>query len=234
MPESAAVRALTFDLDFTLWDLEHVIQRAEQRMQRFLAARYPRVAECFDEEAMRRLRQRMAEEHPELRINVTAMRRASLRRIALTCGYGEDMVEQAFHVFMAGRHEVVPYDDVVPALTALRRHYRIGAVTNGNADVHRLDLGEYFDFSVSAVEVGAAKPSRIIFEAACHRAGVAPGEMVHVGDEVHSDVLGAVRFGMGAVWLNRRGEPWPEDLAYVPHVELADLSRLPTVLGRWG
>ncbi|WP_421621017.1 HAD family hydrolase [Alkalilimnicola ehrlichii] len=233
MPESGAIRAVTFDLDFTLWDLEHVIQRAEQRMQRFLAARYPRVSEHFDEEAMRRLRLRMAEEHPELRINVSAMRRASLRRIALTCGYGEDMVEAAFHVFMEGRHEVVPYDDVAPTLTALRRHYRIGALTNGNADVNRLALGEYFDFSVSAVEVGAAKPSRIIFEAACHRAGIPPGEMVHVGDEVHSDVLGAVRFGMGAVWLNRRGEPWPEDLERLPHVELADLSRLPAVLARW-
>jgi len=233
MPEPGAIRAITFDLDFTLWDLEHVIQRAEERMQRFLAARYPRVAQCYDAEAMRQLRMEVAEAHPELRINVSAMRRASLRRIAMTCGYGEDMVEAAFEVFMEGRHEVHPYDDVVPVLERLRPHYRIGAVSNGNADVHRLQLGAYFDFSVSAIEVGAAKPSRIIFEAACHRAGVTPAEMVHVGDEVHSDVVGAVRYGMGAVWLNRRGEPWPDDLAPLPYVELADLSRLPTVLARW-
>ena len=45
------------------------------------------------------------------------------------------------------------------------------------------------------------------------RAGLAPYDALHVGDDPLADVEGARRAGLDAVWVNRRGDPWPEGLA---------------------
>ena len=224
------IRAVTFDLDFTLWDLTGVIARAEELSHQHLAAHYPEAARRYPLQAQRELRSRLADERPDLRYNVTELRQETLRQIARASGYGEAMVREAFEVFLEARHRVSVYADVGPTLEALRGRYVLGAVTNGNADLRRLGLGAYFDFSLSAVEVGAAKPSHLIFEAACSRAGVEPRAAAHVGDEPETDVLGAARHGMLPVWLNRAGHAWPEAVETVDHLELPDLGSLARLL----
>lgn len=224
------VRAISFDLDYTLWDLAGVIQRAEQRTREFLARAYPRVTERYGTEEMLELRVKLLERRPELRHNVTEWRKAALRELAQACGYAESLVSEAFEVFIDARHDLTPYEDAMPLLDALHGDYRLGVITNGNADVNRLGLGHYFDFTLSAVDVGSAKPDHLIFEAACHRAGVAAGELLHVGDEPGSDVLGAARYGVLAVWLNRDGRAWPDSVERVPHLEVDSLQALGQLL----
>lgn len=224
------VRAITFDLDFTLWDLTGVLHHAEAVSQRLLEAHYPEVGARYDAEGLRHLREAIAAERADLRHDVTALRREALRVAGAEAGYSgaalARLVEEAFETFLEARHEVAFYDDAMPVLEALHGRVRLGAVTNGNADVRRLGLERYFDFAISAVEIGAAKPARLVFEAAAHRAGAAPGEIVHVGDDVHSDVTGAAAYGMQAVWLNRAAEPWPKEMPEVAHVQVPDLWRL--------
>jgi HAD superfamily hydrolase (TIGR01509 family) len=234
MPEAVTsprvARAITFDLDFTLWDLEGVLHRAEALHYGYLADNYPEVARRYSQEALRTLRLRLYQEQPDLRHNVTELRKATLRLVADACGYDETMVERAFQIFIDARHEVAPYDDVEPLLARLRGRYVLGVITNGNADVRRLGIGGYFDFTVSPMEIGAAKPDRLIFEAACHRAGVDPAEAIHVGDDPEADVVGAARYGMLPVWLNRAGTAWPEALEQPACIELSSLTELDTHL----
>lgn len=222
-----AIRALSFDLDFTLWDLTGVIPAAEARSMAFLAERAPELARRHSVESVRELRETVLAEQPELRHNLTELRKACLRRALRSVGYDdESLVEAAFDVFLEGRHRVHMYDDAIPTLQRLRGRVAVGAVTNGNADIERIGLRGYFDFRVSAIDVGAAKPDRLVFEAACHRAGVAPHQMMHVGDEPESDVIGAARHGMVAVWLNRSGALWPEGVEAVPHVQIRRLDEV--------
>lgn len=218
------IRAVTFDLDHTLWDLEDVLPRAEQLAYDFLARGYPRAAERYSVERLRELRMEIYRQREDLRHNVTELRKQVYRQVASDCGYDESLVEGAFAVFLQARHDVILYDDVLPLLDALRGHYVLGVITNGNAEIERVGLADYFDVVVSAGEVGAAKPDRVVFEAACHRAGVPAAETAHVGDEPHSDVIGAAGYGMRAVWLNRLGSPWPEELARCDYVEMSDLT----------
>ena len=140
------------------------------------------------------------------------------------------LVEEAFTAFIDARHAVTLYDDTLPLLRALRGQVRLGALTNGNADVHRIGLGEYFDFTLSAVELGAAKPSHLVYETAARRAGAPAAEIVHVGDDVHTDVYGAANFGMQAVWLNRDGAHWPDEVPAVPHHAVGSLAELEGML----
>lgn len=225
------VRAITFDLDFTLWDLEGVLHRAEALQHEYLISNYPEVGRWYSNEAVRSLRMELFKERKDLRYNVTELRKAVLRRIAAECGYGEELVEGAFQVFLDARHDVKLYDDTRPLLERLQGRYVLGVITNGNADVHRLGVGEYFDFALSPMDVGAAKPDRIIFEAACHRAGFEPEEIAHIGDDPEADVIGSANYGMQSVWLNRTGVAWPAAMERPECIELTGLAELGQVLG---
>jgi len=233
-PLVAPVAAVTFDLDFTLWDITGVIGHAEQVCHGLLEQRYPEVAALYDVEAMRGLRARIAEAQPAIAHDVTELRRVGLRQAGLEAGIAgpklDAMVEEAFDVFLEARHAVRLYDDALPILRALQGRVPIGAVTNGNADVGRIGLGHYFDFALSAVELGAAKPSHLVFETVANRAGVPAEQIVHVGDDVHCDVYGAAQAGMQAVWLNRDGFEWPADVPRVPHHAVTDLAELEGML----
>ncbi len=228
------VHAVTFDLDNTLWDLAGVIELAEQRTDEWLSRHYPDVASRHDASTLRQLRSAIAERQPELGHDVTALRREGLRAAGRECGYAgtalEALVEGAFEAFIQGRHEVRLYDETIPLLDWLGCYVPLGAITNGNADVRRLSLSGHFDFTVSAMEIGASKPSHLVFEAAAGRAEVARGSIVHVGDNCECDVVGAAQAGMQAVWIPYAGEDWPEDLHMPEHARVRSLSELTRIL----
>lgn len=98
------------------------------------------------------------------------------------------------------------------------------AVSNGNADVHRVGIGHYFKASISAQEFGVAKPDPRIFHAAASAMGVEPHEVLHVGDDATLDALAAITAGMQAVWLNPAQQAWPHETQ--PHATVASLTEL--------
>jgi putative hydrolase of the HAD superfamily len=224
------IRAVTFDLDDTLWDNRPVLVAAERALYDWLAQHYPRISASYSQEDLRSLRQSLLERQPELAHDVTRLRKVSLQIAAESAGYDHSLVEAAFAVFMQARHQVVPYNDVTPALRALRNAgYCLGTLSNGNADVQRLPLGKLFDFSLSAACVGRAKPHPRMFEEACRRAGVSATELAHVGDEADTDLAGGHAAGVTVIWMNRRGQPPAAHVS--PHAEVRDMAQLLTLLG---
>jgi putative hydrolase of the HAD superfamily len=219
------IRALSIDLDNTLWDVEPVIVAAERILHAHLAERYPRMTELYGITEMRALRLRMAEEHPDVRHDLTFLRKAALRRQATSAGYDADVAEEAFEIFYAARNAVEPYADVVPSLERLNRELRLVAVTNGNADLDRIGLANFFEFSLAAGEVGVAKPDPRIFAVALERAALPAAAVLHVGDDPVADVEGARAAGLGTVWMNRTNAVWPDSLVPADY-EVSDLREL--------
>ncbi len=168
---------------------------------------------------MRAMRLRLASQFPERSHDLTFLRRYALAEQFAAAGYArslcdEALCEEAMEVFLAARNRVELYDDVRPALARLRSGYRLFAVSNGNADLRRCGIGEFFDGHVTAITAGAAKPDARIFAALIDMAGVSAGEIMHVGDDPVADVVGARQAGMQSVWLNRGGaREWPAALA---------------------
>ncbi|MBS0380310.1 MAG: HAD family hydrolase [Proteobacteria bacterium] len=220
------MRAIAFDLDNTLWDVEPVLQRAEARLYEWLRAESPRITAALSPEDMRRAREALARSEPHQAHDFTYLRTAALAAHAREHGYGEDLAPRAFEVFLAARCEVELFPDVRPALARLARRYRLGTLSNGNADLDRIGLGDAFQVSLNARQIGAAKPERRVFERLSDALGVAPGELWYVGDDPHLDVAAARAAGLGTVWVNRRAHRWPEgqppaDLTVVDLTELA-------------
>jgi len=226
------IKAITFDLDDTLWDIWPVIERAEQRVHDWFASRYPRVAESYPVARMRELRLAMDERHGDRAHDLTFMRQVTFREAVAACGYAPAAGDEALAVFLDARHDVRLYDDVVPALSRLSGRYTLGALTNGNADIGRIGLSGFFRFRLSAADVGAAKPAAAMFHAACEVAGARHDEVLHVGDDPVHDVGGAVAAGLQAVWVNRRGSTWNGGAPAPPQV--ASLLELCDMLGEDG
>jgi HAD superfamily hydrolase (TIGR01549 family) len=110
--------------------------------------------------------------------------------------------------FLSDGWELFP--DAVPVLDAIRaRGVRMGVVSNWppslEQTLERAGLRHYFDVVVSFGIVGFAKPHRRIFEIAAEALGLAPTQILYVGDDLEDDALGAPRAGMHAVLLDRRG-----------------------------
>ncbi len=228
------IRVITFDLDDTLWDVKPVLLRAEDAMYRWLEEHREKVTRQFDVVELRKLRMRTFELHPELRHHISDLRRQALYDVQLHCGYSEDVAREgalaAFDAFLQVRHQVEPYERALEVLEALAECYTIGALSNGNADVFKVDIGEYFDFAFSAEQVGASKPAPDMFHASMRHTGAEAHEMVHVGDHPEHDVAGARAAGMYTVWANYSGVEWqgeePAD------EEVSTLEHLPAAVQR--
>lgn len=224
------LRALTFDLDDTLWDNRPVLRAAEQSLYDWLAEHYPRIKRHYSLQDMQQLRRDLLQRNPALRHDVNTLRKTSLRLAAETAGYDHSLVEPAFSVFLEARHRITLYSDVVPALRRLRdAGFCLGTLSNGNADVQRLGLGHLFDFSLSAASSGRAKPHPRMFQEACRRANVAPAQLAHVGDEAETDLAGAQAAGVAVIWMNRGGQRADPGVAH--HAEVRDMTELLTLLG---
>jgi putative hydrolase of the HAD superfamily len=221
----APIRAVSLDLDETLWETMPVLHRAEQRLQDWLDRHYPRLGTAYGLERFRALRVTVARDHPERAHDLTWLRTEALRRAAVEEGYPESMAPEAFEVFIAARCDLDPYPDVRPALARLAAVVPVYALSNGNACVHRVGLGEFFAGAVAPHHAGAAKPDARIYRHLLGIASVAPHEMLHVGDDPHTDVYGAREAGLRTVWMNRGGEPWREATPPADY-ELRDMTEL--------
>ena len=224
-----AVRAICFDLDNTLWDVDPVLERAERILADWLRARYPRVHERLPPDEMRRVRAALEAERPDQLHDFTFLRRETLARLVHAAGYDRGVGAAAFDVWHAARNELAPYDEVVPALTKLRARFRLATLSNGNADLARIGLAHHFEVSLSAGVLGCAKPDVRAYTQVAHALTLAPAEILFVGDEPHADVVGPSAAGMQTVWVNRARAEWPAALP-AAHATVADLDELVTLL----
>ncbi len=206
------VKAISFDLDDTLWPIGPVIGRAEQALYDWLRQHFPQIAAGHSILSLRKHREQIVAQYPELAHDVTGLRRKALEQLLLEHGVETELaLAQArlgWQVFYARRNEVNWYADARPVLERLRQHYRLVATTNGNADLAVIGADHYFELTVRAGEVGVAKPDAAIWQHVSRMLALQTHEILHIGDHPEHDALGAIRNGYQAIWLSRERQPW--------------------------
>src|SRR5206468_471298 len=100
------------------------------------------------------------------------------------------------------------YDDVLPALDALAsRDVQLAVISNWDERLRpllkQLRLECYFETIIVSCEVGFTKPSPVVFEHASRNMGLAPTHILHVGDNLEEDIVGAATAGFQAVLVDR-------------------------------
>jgi len=229
-----SITLITFDLDDTLWDTPPVIASAELVLRDWLKTHAPVLGE-LPVEPLHAVRERVVQAEPGLKHRISALRRQVLFQALRALDYPEAqaqaLADEAFEVFLHARHQLEIFPQVQPMLERLGQRYTVGVVTNGNADVRRLGLADYFDFALCAEDLGVGKPDPALFLEALRRGNAHATNAVHVGDHPRDDIAGAQRAGFKAVWFNPQGKPWQAEQA--PDAEIRCLSELDDVLARW-
>jgi len=139
---------------------------------------------------------------------------------------------------MADAPHVAAMPGIAEALDALRPRYRLALASNANlstpddvrAALARVGLAACFDQIHTSAVLGVSKPDAAFFRAVLDAADCPPAQAVMVGDSFSTDVAGAKRAGLKAVWYNYRGEPAPPGSAVMPDAEIRDLADLPAAI----
>ncbi len=224
------VKAISLDLDDTLWPVWPTIRRAEQVLQDWLRPQAPRSADFLSVPEQRlALREEVQRRRPDIGHDLGTLRREVIRLVLERHAEAVALVEPAYAVFIAERMKVDLFDDALPALHWLSARFPVVALSNGNADVHQVGIGAFFKAALSAQDMGMGKPDPRFFHAAAQAAGVAPHEVLHVGDDAALDVLAGREAGMQTVWVNREQKDWAHETQ--PHLHVTDLAQLCEVLG---
>lgn len=123
------------------------------------------------------------------------------------------------------------YPETLETLNALG-HVRTAILSNAD---HEHQAAWNFTLPVEFILISEAlrayKPDRLAFERALERLGLAPQEVLHVGDSDVDDVKGAKEAGLAVAWVNRDGRRRRSGVP-APDFEIRDLSDLPRLLRR--
>jgi putative hydrolase of the HAD superfamily len=225
------IELISFDLDDTLWPCLPTIMHAENALFDWLHLNVPALTEQHSIESMREHRQLFIQQNPHMQVNLTEMRKASMRNLSAQLMIDDDWVEPAFAVYHAARQKVNLFDDVATVMDGLQQRYRMVAISNGNADIHKTGVAHWFEFHVTADQVGQAKPHPDMFQAVLSKAGVDAAQTLLVGDDPHRDIYGASQLGMRTIWVNRDNREW-EHPECKPDATVIDFSNLGDVIQR--
>jgi putative hydrolase of the HAD superfamily len=161
--------------------------------------------------------------------------RYTRRIIEAMGGIGETLdacAEEIYSEWAACQHFFL-YDDVAPALRELAtRGLKIGLISNTHrclASFERhFSLQGLIAAAISSSEHGYLKPHPSIFESALKLAGVSAEESVMVGDSYPHDVEGARHVGMRGILVQRTSRMLATVPPDVPVIR--DLSELPPLI----
>lgn len=224
------IKAISFDLDNTLWHADPVLLAAEKAMSGWLRENAAPILEQLTREQVVKYKKALIAQSPALIHHVSDIRKQLLKVAALDAGYANDEAEtiakRAFDVFYQARQQVTLFEPVIPVLEELASQYRLISITNGNSNPEIIGLSRYFEFSISAESEGVGKPDPEIFKNALNRLGLLPEEVAHVGDHLKDDIDGANQVGLKTVWINLT----QEGAEHSADAEITCISQLPIVI----
>jgi len=127
-------------------------------------------------------------------------------------------------------------EDYAKTLRLLAKRRRLALVTNIWSrkdkyveELKRADVFNLFDIAVFSSDGFTVKPSRRLFDQAVRGLGVAPSEVLVVGDSLRCDVGGALAAGLRSVWISPN-DKGPPSSGPQPSGWIRDLRELPSFL----
>ncbi|AUC86940.1 haloacid dehalogenase [Alteromonas sp. MB-3u-76] len=237
------VKAMTFDLDDTLYDNEPVIRQAEAALAAHLAEHHPHAATLSPRNwydlkcAAIKLDPRLGSDMGQLRKVILTAALSGKNSSTLCVEIANDdshnsqlkqEVEACFNCFYDARSNLTLAPDVHHILQHLSTRMPLIGITNGNVDADKIGITPYFDTILHASLTRPMKPAVGMFNEAAALLELPASHILHVGDNLVKDVLGAVNANFQAAWFacNRPMDLHNEPVSVLPHVALSSLSDL--------
>ena len=217
------IKAVTFDLDDTLWPLYDVIMNSHKLSNDWLIEKHPQMEGILFSSKEREMWKMLIKAEPSLANRLSELRKKVIETLLVENGVDLSSAskdsEEASEIFLDERHKVTYFDNVLEVLKKLKGSFKLGVLTNGNASIKTLGIDHLFDFYLNAEMVNDSKPGAKMFEEAMSITKLKPNEICHVGDHPINDVQGALNVGFKAIWLNALDNSWPDGKCHVPEVK---------------
>lgn len=220
-------KAISFDLDDTLYDNRQVILDAEQQ---FVVKLSELLGKDVNIDEWKQWKFRIFEQDPILCEDVTLWRYEALTAFLREQGKSAVEIKSIWQIaiehFFDWRHKMAISAQTYSVLQQLKRQYPLIAITNGNVTPERIGLD--FDFTLKGGVHGRAKPHQALFHQTAQKLQIQPCEILHVGDNLVTDVQGAIQAGCQSVWINLSGVGISQfnDATLLPTLEITELTEL--------
>nr|WP_308424625.1 HAD-IA family hydrolase [Shewanella aestuarii] len=223
-------KAISFDLDDTLYDNQPIIINAVKQSFALLHREYPASTQWTTDDWLKcKLAQQTL--YPELKHDTSAARYAMLREGLIQLGYNEIQATQGAQAglayFQHHRSDFTVAEDVIAILQALKVDFTLVGITNGNVDASRIGLTQVLEFVLHPGYGIKMKPHSDMFTLACKQLAISPSELLHIGDHPTSDIVGAKMAGCQTVWLNPcQQNRDKKSSSLLPQIQITHLSKL--------
>lgn len=199
------IKAMTFDLDDTLYDNRPVIENVEKEMVKWLYTQHP-ISSTVPLALWQQVKKDIAIANPDIRHDVTLWRQTQIETGLSQLGYTPDKAHRAAkegieHALWLRNQVDVP-ENTHNVMTQLAEKFPLVAITNGNVDPDKIGIGHYFKKVYKAGPDGRSKPYSDMFDASANYLNLARENILHVGDHLKTDVMGAKVAGFQACWSN--------------------------------
>jgi putative hydrolase of the HAD superfamily len=211
-------QVIFFDLDHTLWDFD---RNSEETLQELYAQHRLSERGVPDEfvfiETYRLYNKMLWNDYHLGKVSKEQLRIMRFAHTFDTFGFRDLQLESKFADQYLERSpykkHLIPGAEMV--LTQLSSDRSLHIITNGFREVQRIKidtsgLSKYFDHIHISEEVGSMKPDPAIFHHAVGKSGREPAACVMIGDNFDTDILGAERAGIDAIFYNPSGTDFPE------------------------
>lgn len=221
-------KAISFDLDDTLYDNHPIIENAELSILAYLNNRFPELAELTRKQWL--LYKDLEIKHfPALAHDVSLARQQTLARVMTIYGIPQckalEYARQAFTEFLKLRSDFTVPGESVRLLENIAASYPVIAITNGNVDEFQIQLDDKFQFILKAGKGFKSKPQGDLFIEAARRLNIEVSDILHIGDHLITDVYGARNNGAQAIWFNPNRQSL-SGARLLPTVEISRLDHL--------
>ncbi|MBU2897557.1 5-amino-6-(5-phospho-D-ribitylamino)uracil phosphatase YigB [Vibrio hepatarius] len=231
----AAIHAMTFDLDDTLYDNHPVIKRLETEFALWLHKFHP-ISTTQPMSWWHKLKNELVREDSWLANDLSLWRYKQIETGLFRLGYKADQAKQAAEEAMQQvshlRSDFEAPWQTHQVMEDLAKCIPLVAITNGNVDVERIGLANYFSLILKSGRDGYAKPNRQLFDKAVEHLQLPSYKVLHVGDHLLSDVQGAKNSGLQACWFNDQCTLLTKHSSarVLPDVEISSLTELPLLV----
>jgi putative hydrolase of the HAD superfamily len=223
-----------FDLDHTIWDFD---KNAEETLHELYVIHKLNdigltSADVFIETYTQN-NHRLWREYHLGNITKETLREARFKQTFLDLGVHPDVIPYGFEDeyvqlcptktnLFPNAHETLAY---------LQSKYTLHLISNGfkesqDIKINGTGIGKYFTHVIISEIAGANKPDKAIFDYAINIAGTTKQESLMIGDSLEADVLGALNFGMDAIFFNPFNAAKPDEVT----MQITDLKELTSML----
>ena len=209
-------KSLFFDLDNTLWDTIHDNKKCLEGL--FVDHHFDQHYASFEAfyAIYQPYNELLWERYQRHEINRRTLMRERMLRMLRPMGI--DDPNYALHLNDELIERSTHHTTLLPGALILLNHlypfYRLFILSNGFCEVQRLKMERagllpYFDRLILSEEVGARKPRPVFFDYALTHTNTRRNEVLMIGDSYLTDIAGALRSNIDALWLNPTSQPPP-------------------------